>query len=479
MQVTKRTHLQARLQNTLFMVLLVIVIGLIAWLSTRYEIKADWTVNNRHTLSEASQKLLDELSDPITITAYASNDNNLRKPIKDLVERYQRHKSDISLHFIDPFTVPGEVQERGIKFDGELIIYYQERSEHIRQIPSEQDLTSALQRVARTDKRLIVFLEGHGERSPTQDLSKWAQALKDRGLEVQTLNFGETPKMPSDTQVLVIATPRKQLLPGEITAITDYIDKGGNLLWFLEPSVSLQGLEPVAEKFGLTRQAGMIVDPSSQLLGIDNPAVVPITSTGYGHHAITSGFEQYLTLFPQAIGLAVVPPEGWEETILLKTHPKAWSETGELEGTIQYNEETDINGPLNIAFALVRDKSAPETGKEDESETTVEPEMAEDSETDMDQESPPQKQRIIIVGDGDFLSNTFVGYGGNLDLGVKMMNWLAEDDTFIHIPIKTAVDLNLKLSSNTVIFLIGFFLVILPLALVITGILIWLRRRKA
>jgi len=477
MQVTKRTHLQARLQNTLFMVLLVIVIGLIAWLSTRYEIKADWTVNNRHTLSEASQKLLDELSDPITITAYASNDNNLRKPIKDLVERYQRHKSDISLHFVDPFTVPGEVQERGIQVDGELIIYYQERSEHIREMPSEQDFTSALQRVARTDKRLIVFLEGHGERSPTQDLSKWAQVLKDRGFEVQSLNFGETPKMPSDTQVLVIATPRKQLLPGEISAITDYIDKGGNLLWFLEPTVSLQGLEPVAEKFGLTRLAGMIVDPSSQLLGIDNPAVVPITSTGYGHHPITAGFEQYLTLFPQSVGLAVAPPEGWEETILLKTHPQAWSETGELEGTIQYNEETDINGPLNIAFALVRDKSAPETEKKDESETTVAPEMAEDSEKDM--ESPPQKQRIIFVGDGDFLSNTFVGYAGNLDFGVKMMNWLAEDDTFIQIPIKTAVDLSLELSSNTVILLIGFFLVILPLALISTGILIWLRRRKA
>ncbi|MEN8219433.1 MAG: DUF4350 domain-containing protein [Pseudomonadota bacterium] len=469
MQVTKHTHSQARLQNTLFMVLLVIVIGLIAWLSTRYEIKADWTVNNRHTLSEASKKLLDELPGPITITAYASNDNNLRKPIKDLVERYQRHKTDISLHFVDPFTVPGEVQEHGIRFDGELIIYYQERSEHLRQTaPSEQVLTSALQRVARTDNRLIVFLEGHGEPSPTHfadhDLNQWAQALKDSGLEVQTRNFGETPELlkMTTTQVLVIASPRKQFLPSEITAITDYIDKGGNLLWLIEPSVPLQGLEPLAEKFGLTVQPGMIVDPTSQY-----PAIVPIGTTGYGHHPVTSDLDQYLTLFPQATGLAVASPEGWNGTVLLTTRPEAWSETGGLESSVEYDEETDIKGPLDIAFAIVRDKPQSETADDSDSETGMEEELA------------TQEQRVIIVGEGDFLSNAFVGIGGNLDLGMKMMNWLADDDTFIDIPTKTAVDLSLEFSFNTVILLGIFFILILPLALVSIGISIWLRRRNA
>jgi ABC-type uncharacterized transport system involved in gliding motility auxiliary subunit len=472
MLVTKRTHLQARLQNTIFMVLLVIVIGLIAWLSTRYEIKADWTVNNRHTLSESSQKLLDELSGPITITAYASNDDNLRQPIKKLVERYQQHKTDISLRFVDPFSVPAEVQERGIRADGELVIYYQERSEHLRQVPpSEQNLTSALQRVARTDNRLIVFLEGHGERSPTNfadhDFSKWAQALKESGLEVQTVNFGQMPDVLSQSQVLVISSPEKQLLPGEISAIADYIDKGGNLLWLIEPSAPLQNLEVLAEKFGLTVQPGMIVDPTSRLLGIDNPAIVPITSTGYGDHPVTSGLEEYLTLFPQASGLAIVPPDGWEKTALLTTHPQAWSETGELEGNVEYNEETDVNGPLDIAFALVRDNPI----EIDEPETA--------DETDTESEAMIQKQRIVIVGESDFLADAVIGYGGNLDLGLKMMNWLAEDDSFIQIPAKTAVDLSLELSPNAVIFLGAFFLFILPLGLISTGIFIWLRRRRA
>ena len=521
MQVTKRTHLQARLQNTTFMVFIVIVIGLMAWLSTHYEIKADWTVNNRHTLSDTSKKLLDELSAPITITAYASDENNLRQPIQEMVERYQRHKADISLRFVDPFTVPGEVRERGIQFDGELIIDYQERSEHVRsrsQNLTEQELTSALQRVARTDNRLIVFLEGHGERNPTgfdnHDLSQWAQTLTNSGFEVQTLNFGTTPEIPLNTNVLVIASPRNQLLPGEITLIADYINRGGNLLWLIDPSVPLQGLETIAEKFGLTIQPGMIVDPMSQLLGVNNPAVVAITANGYGRHPVTSGFEEYLTLLPQASGLVIESPDDWEETALLTTNPKVWSETGDIEGTIEYNEETDIGGPLDIAFALTRDKPQIEaedeaitqknseidevdTGTEEHSETAQEnseideikdneehSETANEDSSDTnieENENEPviQEQRVIIVGEGDFLSNAFLGFGGNLDLGVKIMNWLTADDTFINIPSKTIVDLNLELSPNAVNRLGAFFLLMLPLGLFSTGISIWLRRRKA
>lgn len=452
MQVTKRTHLQASVQNTIFMVLLVVMIGLIAWLSNRYEMKADWTINNRHTLSETSKLLLDKLSDPITITIYASNDKNLRTAFTELLERYQQHKSDINIRFIDPFTVPAEVRERGIQYDGEFIIEYQNRTEHVQEVPpSEQDITSALERVARTENRVIVFLEGHGERSPTQhhnqDLSQWASALQKRGFELHNLNFGTPTDILDTATVLVIASPQKMLLPGEVTQIKNYIEKGGNLFWLIDPRATLQGLEPLAQEFGLSIQAGIIVDPVSQLLGVNDPSVVSMTTQGYGAHPITDGFEEYVTLFPQAKGLLITETEAWQDTALLTTNPKVWSETGDITGAIEYNPETDIKGPLTIAVALDRDEKA--------------------------------AQRVVIVGDGDFLSNGYLGYAGNLDLGVKMMNWLALEDSFIDIPSKTAVDLNLKLSASAVLILGGFFLFLLPIMLISIGILIWLRRRKA
>ena len=480
MKVTKGTHLQATFQNSIFTVLLIIVVGLIAWLSERYEVKTDWTVNNLHTLSEASKSLLDTMQKPIKITAYASKDNKLREDIQDVVERYQRYKTDVSLNFVDPFTVPGEVRELGVQVDGELIIYYQGRTQHVRESPlSEQELTSALQRVARTDNRLIVFLEGHGERSPTQatnsDLSQWAFALKNIGFKVVNLNLGEGTGIPDNTNVLVIATPKNKLLPGEVSMIMEYIEKKhGNLLWLLDPSVSLAGLEPLAKNVGLTVQPGMIVDPTSQLLG-NSPAVVSITTSGYRHHPITLGLENELSLFPQASGIVVVPPEdsGWLEDPLLTTHPQAWSESSPSEGMVQYDEGVDIDGPLNIAYALSREEGHNHNHAENDKKEELE-------DTEATDDLSNKEQRLIILGESDFLSNAYVGYGANMELGQKMMNWLAEDDNFINIPSKTAVDLSLEFSPNAQIFLGIFFLFLLPILLISIGIMVFiLRRRKA
>jgi ABC-type uncharacterized transport system involved in gliding motility auxiliary subunit len=524
MQITNHTHLQARLQNTIFMVLLFTIMGLVAWLSIRYEIQADWTVNNRHTLSEASKKILAELTEPIKITVYVTKDNELRTAVQDLIARYQRQADNITLHFVDPFYAPNEARQQDIQNKGEVRIQYKERTEHL-QFLSEQELTSALQRLLRPP-RLAVFLEGHGERSPTQfenhDLSEWANALKNIGVKVQTLNFGEIPVVPDDADVLVIASTRNKFLSGEITLIADYIDKGGNLFWLIDPATPLHSLEIIAKKFGLTIQPGIIVDPISQLF-VNNPAVVSITTTGYAEHPVTSRIEkEVLTLFPHASGLIVAPPEdeGWEEMALLTTNQQTWSET-ETEGAVDFNEETDIEGPLNIAFALVRDKPESVDDLEfmevhDDSEehqehavelndakieSDIQDSVADNTENDAKIESDIQdsvadiktiemddahvhddthkEQRLIVVGDGDFLSNAFLGYGGNLDLGLKMINWLATDDTLIDISSKTAVDLDLELSSSAVILLGGIFLFILPLGLISMGISVWLWRRKA
>ncbi|NJM10809.1 MAG: hypothetical protein HC889_01815 [Synechococcaceae cyanobacterium SM1_2_3] len=80
------------LQNLLFTLLLVAVIGLLAWLSLRYTAQADWSANRRNTLSSASQTLLTHLDGPIRVTAYARDNPALRDAIARLIGRYQRYK---------------------------------------------------------------------------------------------------------------------------------------------------------------------------------------------------------------------------------------------------------------------------------------------------------------------------------------------------------------------------------------------------
>lgn len=85
---------------------------------------------------------------------------------------------------------------------------------------------------------------------------------------------------------------------------------------------------------------------------------------------------------------------------------------------------------------------------------------------------------MLVVGDGDFLSNAYLGNGANLDLGLNIVHWLTHDDELIAIRPRSAPDRTLELSKTAQLF-IGFgFLFVIPGLLLTAGILIWLKRRK-
>ncbi|MDA1106813.1 MAG: Gldg family protein [Proteobacteria bacterium] len=460
MQVTPKSRLQVRLQNIAFVVLFIGVMGLLAWLSTRYVYQADWTAGARNTLSAPSQALLKELG-AVQITAYAREDTALRKRIGELVARYQRYKPDLKLAFVNPDSAPEKVRALGVTVDGELVIEHGGRVERLREL-SEQALTNALARVARRGERSIVFLSGHGERDPhgeaNHDLGLWARQLEIKGLRAHALNLGANPQIPDATSVLVIAAPQTDLLPGEVRLIQDYVKGGGNLLWLTDPE-PLHGLKPLAEQLGVEFVPGVIVDPAAQLLGVSRPEFALVAE--YGPHPVTRGFRS-ITLYPRAQGMELSAADnstgdsasGWRGTAILVTGAASWAETGTLSGAISFDSgKGDKRGPLNLGIAFVRDAAETNPGAQ-------------------------QEQRIVITGDGDFLSNTYLGNGGNLDLGLNIINWLAHDDSLISIPAKTAPDTALHL-SRTASLLIGLgLLFVVPLMLLASGLLIWLQRRK-
>ncbi|RJQ45498.1 MAG: ABC transporter [Gammaproteobacteria bacterium] len=446
MDVTPKSRLYWRAQHALFVALLLAAVGLIAWLSTRYHYQADWTANARHTLSETSQTLLREMNGPLKITVYAREKETIGRAAAALLARYQRHKPDLAVRFVNPVEQPDEVRAQGIRLEGEVLIEYGGRNARASEL-SEQALSDALMRVARRGERRLVFLGGHGERNPrgeaNHDLKLWVNEMESKGFNVETLNLGVNPQIPANTTLLAIAGPSAALLPGEVKLIRDYLSQGGNLLWLADPG-PLHGLEPLAEELGVEFQSGVIVDATTQLLGIERPEFALVAE--YGAHPITRGLDQ-LTLFPRAAGLEAKAAPGWEAQAFLQSSARSWAETGELSGEVKYDADKDSMGPLNLALALTREP--PGAGQ----------------------------QRVAVLGDGDFLSNTYLGNGANLALGLNIVNWLAGDDSLIAIPVKTSPDTRLNLSRNATLFIGLGFLLALPLALLIAGLAIWLKRR--
>ena len=73
----------------------------------------------------------------------------------------------------------------------------------------------------------------------------------------------------------------------------------------------------------------------------------------------------------------------------------------------------------------------------------------------------------------------FAGNGGNVDLGVNMVNWLARDDQLITLQPRTAKDSNIVLSRTQLTAISTTFLLGVPLLLAGFGAAIWWKRRRA
>ena len=447
MQLAKQQHKRLRLKNSLITLAFLALIAAAANVSIRYPILQDITANNSNSLSAPSKQLLNRLTSPVHITAYIKSGLPLRKQLSDLIDRYTRQKADVSLIFVDPSDQPEQIRALDIGTEGAVMVEYQGRSEKITFV-NEYALSNTLLQLLSSEQHWLSFLSGHGERNPIGtanfDLGEFGKHLKQHHAIAQPLNLATLPAIPDNSSLLVIAAPTVTLLDKELELIRHYLQQGGNLLLLTEPDQTL--LKPLLEQLGVQVLPGTVVDNKAKLYGIDNASFVVI-STYKNPHAITKNLET-MSLFPGAAALIPSADSTYKSVDLLSTTDQAWNETGTLAGVINYDaSQGEKLGPLTLGLALTRNVAN-------------------------------KKQRIVVMGDSDFLSNAYLNNVGNLDLGLRIVKWLTFDDNVIDIPARMAPDNRLNLTPMR-IAIIGFgFLIILPLALLSAGLWIWRKRKR-
>jgi len=139
-------------------------------------------------------------------------------------------------------------------------------------------------------------------------------------------------------------------------------------LWLIDQE-PLHGLQPLAEKLGLVLTPGTVVDPAAQQLN-----AAP-TIPGSRVRASSGDTRLHLvTAFPYARAIGSSEGKGWQHS-LIEVAPQGWVETGKLDETMATTRTaTRRTGNHRIALnAAWR-----------------------------------QEQRVIVVGNGGFLSNTYL-----------------------------------------------------------------------
>jgi ABC-type uncharacterized transport system involved in gliding motility auxiliary subunit len=461
MKINRKLRFQLLVQNSFFVVLFLMMVVLLGYLASQYRLTKDITQANRNILTQGSVNVLKQMKEPINITVFATKDDassgdNFRKGMIDFVARYQREKKNISLTFINPSEEPKLAQDAGIKSDGEVIVEYQKRVEHITPPIAEQEMTNLLVRLSRTNQQAVMYLDGHGERNllgiKNHDIGEFGKQLEAKGFKFANPDLTIAQAVPSNGAMLVIASPQVDVSDVEAKKIKAYLEGGGNLLWLLDDD-NLRGLKEVADYLGLQVSPGIALDMASAQYGAD--ARVSFASL-YGEHPITTNF-MLRTLFPEAHQVTAqgTDENGWKVSNLVEVAPNGWLASKKLAKDAKpvFDEKNDKRGPINIGVALER-----VYGK--------------------------KGQRIVVMGNANFLSNTFITNGGNLDLGVNIVNWLAGDDKLITIQPMPLKDINVTIPDTNTGRMVAWtvfhgFQYFIPLGMMIAGFYFWWKRRKA
>lgn len=464
MKINSKFRWQLLAQNWMFVLVFLALVVMLGYLSSQYRWAKDITQANRNILTQGSVNVLKQMQGDINITVFATNDdaNNgdtFRKGMLDFVARYQREKKNVFIKFINPSEEPKLAQEAGVKVDGETIVEYNKRSEHITPPFAEQEMTNLLVRLSRTNNQPVMYLDGHGERLlqglKNHDLGEFGKQLESKGFKFANPDLTIAQAVPANGAMLVIASPQVDISAVEAKKIKAYLESGGNVLWLLDDD-NLHGLQEVADYLGIKVSPGIVVDRAAEQYGADPKMAF---ASLYGDHPITRNF-MLRTVFPEAheVDGQASDDLGWKVGRLIDVAPNGWLESdkvppGAQNLKVRFDQGKDKAGPINVGVALER-----VYGK--------------------------KGQRVVVVGNANFLANTFITNGGNLDLGINIINWLAGDDRLITIQPMPLKDINVTIPATDQGRLVAWsvfhaFQYFIPVGLFVAGLLLWWKRRKA
>lgn len=447
----KNTIAHAQLAAYVLVVLAILVaLNVVA---ARHNKSWDLTKNHRHSLSDESTKIVQGLDHTLTLIDFNRTSDFGRD--RQFLDQYGRASNDVKIEYVDPDRHPDQAKQYHIQNYGTVVVAYNGRTQTVDTM-DEQNVTNAIVRVLKGASKVVYFVEGEGERSPKDTgrngYSDLEQALQGENFTVKTLVLAQSPKIPDDCAVLVVAGPTHKLLSPEIQAIDAYLQKGGRALFLLNMEASGPLVDYLQNTLNVKLTPDVVVDTSGigRLFGASE--LMPIAAH-YDPSPITRQMGQVATLFPYARTVEPGDSTTSKATVntLVETTPASFAVTHIQGNQVEVDPKTDRRGPLPLAVSgtlPAAKKDAP-------------------------------AGRFAVYGSPDFVSNAILGFNGNRDLILNTMNWLSSQEHFITIRPKTPENTPVNLSAAQMRIIFWAVLVIFPLCVILAGALVWAKRRSA
>ncbi|MBI1397928.1 MAG: hypothetical protein GC151_18295 [Betaproteobacteria bacterium] len=443
----------------------------------------DLTREKVFTPSEKAMKVVDTLAQDVDLTYfYQAQDQNARR-MKDVLEVMARRNPHLHLRTIDPDKEPTLAENFGVKMYNAGVLQAEGRRILV-QSTDENDIAMGILRVLRQRVINVCFLEGHNElpmdnfefhthleglqghshgdansavvKMAGHGIGRLRRSLEALGYDARKIVLATMTGVPDDCAVVIDANPRTTFLPAESTALTSYLARGGSVLFMFDLGFVLEpGLAHLLDELGIQPEQKVVIDPLSHYSS--DPEMVAVM--GYNNSPITRNVS--MTFYPGIRPLAQVQAapgvhsgalfQSSRDSYTKDVRPVDTREVPQKSATSAQPQTPQNAGPRTLAVAATGHLPGAAAGS---------PEF-----------------RAVVVGDGDFASNSFLPYMANSDLALGMVRWLARDEHAPSISSRIPVPPMILLTQPQTLWIFLILEVFLPLVVIAVGIVMWWRHR--
>ncbi len=430
----------------------------------------DMTKNGWYSITDDTKDLLKTLEEDVTIYVIGEEEsvdgivnmylNSYQKYSKkihveykslDLYPTFSGQYSDVYLDESSMIVVIGD-QYRVIPYTDCYVVeygydaYYQMTST-VTGIDVEGQITAAIGSILAGEERKVYFLEGHNELAVYE--SMLSRFLKG-GYVVESLSLIHSAEVPEDAVTLVINGPEKDLSTDEVAAIKKYVERGGNLIMMASIDIAeTPNYDGLMEEYGVSITEGTVLEGDSYYVYNQIPfALLPDTVA----HEVTAPIHgQRYGLLLQSRGFIINEDVSGMMNVspLYVTSDSAYAKVLDAETVVEY-AEGDETGPF--ALGVCTEKYL------DNGETAT----------------------ITMIGCPAFLFEEFdmIAANANSDVFFAAVNYGADCELITTIPAKSVNPDYIMINTSLALLYMGIIILVLPAAMVITGIVIVIVRRK-
>lgn len=448
-------------------IVLAVVVNLIAAkVPTKYT-SFDVTSNKLYTITDQTKEMLAGLQEDINlyvISAESSVDTNLQQTLNC----YESESEHVKVSYVDPLVNPkfasqyttGNLTQNSIIVESdkrykvisyndlyETEIDYTTYSQSITGYDAEGQITSAISYCTSDDMPKIYMIAGHNEY--TLD-SGFTTAIEKENIEYETISLMDYDTIPEDAECIVIHAPETDFSADDADKVIAYLNNGGKALITTEyVGNSLPNFERIMENFGLSIQQGYVVDSHAGNYYQTPIYLLPNVEYADETSGLTGSYTYVFAPYAQGIAVPESDTDDITYTKLLTGSDSSIVKTNVQSTSTFEKEEGDLDGPVCIGV---------------KAEKTLDSGSA----------------TLYLFSCAQlFTDNADSAVSGNNKvLFSNIMSTVANHEVSVSIPVKSYDVENLTASSSDMYLFETIVVVLVPLALIICGLVIWLKRRK-